>query len=192
MPSGATHDRITLWSLPWLVGCSYALTGDGELTLIIAAGYLFSGLMFGPDLDIYSRQFKRWGKLRWLWLPYQKMLTHRSLLSHGVIIGTTLRLLYLGTFCGFIAIIGIAIIQLIGGFDWNWQEFAKKVSKCLAIDYRQQAIALFVGLELGAISHSVSDWTKSIYQRGQKKGWKIFQPQPKPKKRPKSSVKSQK
>ncbi|MGH2414915.1 MAG: DUF2227 family putative metal-binding protein, partial [Microcystaceae cyanobacterium] len=44
MPSGRTHDRITLWSLPWIGGISLLLTHDGEITLIIAGAFLFSGL----------------------------------------------------------------------------------------------------------------------------------------------------
>ena len=61
MPSGITHDRITLWTLPWIAGIGYGITHNGELTLILAGGFLFSGLMFGPDLDIHSIQYKRWG-----------------------------------------------------------------------------------------------------------------------------------
>ena len=63
MPSGQIHDRITLWSLPWIVVVSLLVTRNGSLTLILAGGFLFSGLMFGPDLDIHSIQFKRWGIL---------------------------------------------------------------------------------------------------------------------------------
>ncbi len=75
MPSGQTHDRITLWCLPAIAGCTYLLTqGDSDRTLIVAGAFLFSGLMFGPDLDIYSVQYKRWGYLRWLWIPYQKAI----------------------------------------------------------------------------------------------------------------------
>ncbi|NET52662.1 MAG: metal-binding protein, partial [Merismopedia sp. SIO2A8] len=95
MPSGQTHDRITLWSLPVVSGLCVTLTKSSDLTLMLSAGFLFGGLMFGPDLDIYSRQFKRWGWLRWIWIPYQKSMRHRSVLSHGLLIGTTLRVVYL-------------------------------------------------------------------------------------------------
>ena len=99
MPSGRIHDRITLWTLPWLATIAFWKTYSGNVTLLIVGGFLFGGLMFGPDLDIYSRHYKRWGWFRWVWLPYQKSLRHRSFLSHGPIIGTTLRLIYL--FCVF-------------------------------------------------------------------------------------------
>ncbi|ACK68995.1 conserved hypothetical protein [Gloeothece citriformis PCC 7424] len=165
MPSGRTHDRITLWTLPWIIGLSYLLTRNGELTLLVAGGFLFSGLMFGPDLDIYSRQFQRWGKLRCIWIPYQKYLRHRSLLSHGFLIGTLLRVIYLLALLILLAIPLIAIAQLILGFDWNWRLFAQTSLNSLTGKYLSEAIAVGVGLELGAMSHSLSDWIGSAYKR---------------------------
>jgi uncharacterized metal-binding protein len=168
MPSGRTHDRVTLWSLPWIVGGSFAITRNGELTLIVGSAFLFSGLMFGPDLDIYSVQYKRWGWLRWLWLPYQKTLRHRSQLSHGPIVGTTLRIAYLGGCLGLMGILGVAVGQSIGDFAWNWHAFAQQSVQWLGI-YRREAIALVVGLELGAMSHALADWLGSTYRPLQKK-----------------------
>ena len=164
MPSGSTHDRITLWSLPVVASCTYALTRSSDRTLIVSGAFLFSGLMFGPDLDIYSVQYKRWGYLRWLWLPYQKTVKHRSLLSHGLIIGTTLRLLYLGAWISLLGIFGLGIAQLVG-YSWNWQflrEFAERST--------YSAIALFAGLEIGAISHIVSDRLSTAYKRQLSRG----------------------
>ncbi|MBR8827099.1 MAG: metal-binding protein [Gomphosphaeria aponina SAG 52.96 = DSM 107014] len=164
MPTGRTHDRITLWTLPWIVGLTLLFTRNTKLSLIIAGGFLFSGLMFGPDLDIYSIQFKRWGKLSFIWLPYQKMLRHRSLFSHGPIIGTTLRVIYFLSLLTFLGILILGVSQLVWGFDWNWQEFTLKLIK----GYGGEAIALFLGLELGALSHSLSDWIVSASKRYQK------------------------
>lgn len=164
MPSGSTHDRITLWSLPVVAGCTYIATQSSDHTLLVSGAFLFSGLMFGPDLDIYSVQYKRWGYLRWLWLPYQKTVKHRSLLSHGLIIGTTLRLLYLAAWISLLGIFGLGIAQL-GGFSWNWQllrEFAQSST--------YSAIALFAGLEIGAISHIVSDRISTSYKRQLSRG----------------------
>lgn len=169
MPSGRTHDRLTFWSLLPIVGATFWLTRKVELTLILAAAFLFSGLMFGPDLDIYSIQFKRWGLLRWIWLPYQKALRHRSLLSHGLIIGTIFRVLYLSTILAVIAFVVVAIAQLIWGFAWNWQQFAWESFSAIEKDYRAEAFFFWLGLELGALSHSLSDWIGSAYQARRKK-----------------------
>jgi len=70
MPSGRTHDRITCGVRPSsLVLPGYTQSSDP--TLIVSGAFLFSGLMFGPDLDLHSVQYKRWGPLRLLWIPYQ-------------------------------------------------------------------------------------------------------------------------
>ena len=169
MPSGRTHDRVTLWTLPWIVGFSYLLTRSGELTLIVAGAFLFSGLMFGPDLDIYSVQYQRWGVLRWIWLPYQSLLRHRSFLSHGLIIGTVFRLFYLSSILTFLAVIGVTISQLVWRFNWNLQQFLPQIIQLIRSQYLLEVIACLVGLEVGAMSHSISDWLGSTCQRSQKR-----------------------
>lgn len=169
MPSGVVHDRITIWILPWVVGITYCLTRSGELTLILAGGYLFSGMMFGPDLDIRSIQYKRWGMIRGIWLPYRKFMRHRSAWSHGFIFGTCIRLTYLFLIVAWISIFGVAIAQLCFGFSWNWQDFAKEQLRLLIRQYPRETIALFCGLEIGAMSHSISDWISSRRKLRQKK-----------------------
>ncbi len=168
MPSGQTHDRITLWSLPVVTGLTLALTRSSDLTLIVSGGFLFSGLMLSPDLDLYSRAFKRWGWLRWIWVPYQKAIRHRSIFSHGLIIGTTLRVLYLTSWVMVLAGVGVGVILLFQDVTWSWQEFGQTIVRSL-FHYRAEGIALFAGLELGAISHVLSDWIGSTYKHFQKK-----------------------
>lgn len=162
MPSGKTHDRITLWGLPLITGITFAQTRSSNLTLIVSGAFLFSGLMFGPDLDLYSVQFKRWGYLRWIWIPYQKTLRHRSLLSHGVIIGTTLRVLYLSCWLAVISICILGIVQVFWGINYTQQLWALLLR---ALQYPNGWIALLLGLEIGAVSHIVSDWCGSAYKR---------------------------
>ncbi|MGF1591303.1 MAG: metal-binding protein [Pleurocapsa sp.] len=161
MPSGVTHDRITLWILPWVAGITYGLTNNGELTLILAGGCLFSGMMFGPDLDIDSIQYKRWSIIRGIWLPYRRFIRHRSFLSHGPIIGTCVRILYLFVMIAWVSIFAVAIAQLCFGFTWNWQDFVRKQLFLLIRTYPHETIALAIGLEIGAMSHSISDWIAS-------------------------------
>ncbi len=52
MPSGRTHDRITMYALPFVAGFTLWQTRSSNATLLVAGGFLFGGLMFGPDLDI--------------------------------------------------------------------------------------------------------------------------------------------
>ena len=179
MPSGRTHDRITLWSLPVVAGLTFERTQDASLTLVLAGGYLFSGLMFGPDLDVHSRQYKRWGVLRWIWLPYRHSMRHRSVLSHGFVIGTLVRLVYLG--CWLLAAVGLllGISAIAYGLTGDWQtwvqaaqglgqEFYTQLGRSLLQNYPRW-LALLLGLELGAMSHAVSDWCGSRYKRWSKR-----------------------
>lgn len=169
MPSGSTHDRITLWSAPIITVCAYLLFRNGGLTLLVLVGFLFSGLMFGPDLDIYSVQFKRWGLVRWIWVPYQKTMKHRSLFSHGFLLGTCGRLLYIGVIAFGVAVLAMAIAQIIGNFYWNWHQSFRTLAMLLVGPYRGEAIALFVGLESGAMSHTVSDVLGSYWKKRQRR-----------------------
>ncbi|WP_017294727.1 metal-binding protein [Geminocystis herdmanii] len=165
MPSGKTHDRITWYSLPLVIILFAIITRQLDLTLLASIGFIFSGLMFGPDLDIYSVQFQRWGVLRFIWLPYQKKLKHRSIISHGFIIGTIVRILYLSLILFILAIFFVAIAQLILGFSWHWQKFIVYGITIVKNQYWQEVLSLFIGLELGAMSHYLADnigsWWKS-------------------------------
>lgn len=169
MPSGGTHDRITLYTLPLVAGVTLWQTGSSNLTLLVAGGFMFSGLMFGPDLDIYSRQFQRWGVLRCIWRPYQKSLRHRSVLSHGPVIGTILRVIYLGCLLGVVAVVMVVMGEKLGLVAWTWQDLVVAVVRSLLV-YTTEYGALFLGLELGAMSHSVSDWVSSAYKQVKKQG----------------------
>ncbi|MGB3508270.1 MAG: metal-binding protein [Microcoleaceae cyanobacterium] len=175
MPSGHTHDRITLWSLPLVAALSFGLVRSTHLTLFVSGGFLFSGLMFGPDLDINSRQFQRWGWFRWLWRPYQTSLNHRSFLSHGPLIGTALRLLYLAIWLVVIVILALAIDRILG-LQWDIWGFVQTCWRSLSQQYLE-VVALLVGLEVGAMSHSVSDWSSSAYKRFKAKGLPGLLPQ---------------
>jgi uncharacterized metal-binding protein len=180
MPSGRTHDSITLWCLPIVAIVTWLMTQDGGLALILAGCFLFSGLMFGPDLDIHSQQYKRWGWLRWIWLPYRASMSHRSVLSHGPVIGTVLRILYLLTVVvtvGGFGLLGWAIAQESLGQVERWEAVMEPIVQQVGAIGQQalsqhwmSAIAAFLGLELGAMSHSLSDWLGSGWKQWRKRG----------------------
>jgi uncharacterized metal-binding protein len=180
MPSGKTHDRITLWGLPFVGGLTYGLSRSSEITLLVSGGFLFSGLMFGPDLDIHSQQYRRWGALRWIWLPYRRSMRHRSYLSHGPVIGTIFRLIYL---MGWLLALGVVVFWVGVGIsyglgkleDWMVQTEQAVVVGQTAVggnlsQYAGNWLALVLGLELGAMSHSLSDWLGSTYGRWKRGG----------------------
>ena len=173
MPSGRTHDRVTLWSLPVVAALTFGQTRSGLLTLIISGGFLVGGVMFGPDLDIYSRQYQRWGWFRWIWRPYQDSLRHRAFLSHGPLIGTALRMVYFGIWIAVFAILALTIAQFFGDMASLRQWLMLQIARSFTQYYREW-IALYIGLELGAMSHSLMDWGGSAYKRLKKQGWRAF------------------
>jgi uncharacterized metal-binding protein len=113
-------------------------------------------MMFGPDLDIHSVQFKRWGFLGWLWIPYQRLIPHRSLLSHGAIVGTLGRVVYLLVWISIFSGLYLLIYQLITKDLTYYQRVLADLYPLLRKN-TAQAIALIIGCELGAMSHYISD-----------------------------------
>jgi uncharacterized metal-binding protein len=171
MPSGRTHDQITLGVLPFVAVSTLFLSRSASITLSLSGAFLFSGLMFGPDLDIYSVQYQRWGWLKVIWLPYRRMFRHRSCLSHGLFIGTLLRLVYLGVWLG----MGIVVIILTAwildqgwGISLDWQAQLQPLQQQVS-RYQQEGLALLLGLELGAMSHTLSDGLGSVLKSTRKR-----------------------
>ena len=96
MPSGKTHDIITVVGAVVSAPVWWYLTTeprDYSVGGTLVGSILFSGLMLSPDLDLDSSIYHRWGPLKWLWLPYQKLVPHRSFLSHSML-GALLRIGY--------------------------------------------------------------------------------------------------
>jgi uncharacterized metal-binding protein len=138
MPNGKTHDTITFITAPVVAGASYLIMKDIQATAIILGLYLFASLMFNGDLDTNSRPYNRWWLLKMIWIPYQLMFTHRSVFTHGLIIGTIVRLLYLGLI-PFLILLFRGNLQLITSIDLSiW-------------------MLIFIGLELGSAVHTISD-----------------------------------
>jgi uncharacterized metal-binding protein len=168
MPSGRTHDRITFLLVPPTAAAAYYFTGDWIVSAITTAAMLFGGLMFGPDLDIQSRQYTRWGPLRFLWWPYKVALPHRSRLSHSILIGTWVRVIY------FIVVVAIIFAVVLYARDFYLHRQAAALSdmsgaftrvwETVASVKRDYIIATLVGLWIGATSHTVSDVLGSFFK----------------------------
>lgn len=170
MPSGKTHDAITfILAAPTFV-IAWGLTGKLSLACMATGAMLFGGFMFGPDLDIQSRQYSRWGLFRFLWLPYRLIFRHRSRWSHGIIFGTLIRVLY---FTGILALIVTAVVYLravighgpVPGFDEMAQAW-----RTIEMNVRQKvgehAIwTVLAGLWWGAATHTLTDVAWSVLRK---------------------------
>lgn len=103
MATGKTHDKITIIMIPliftifWNININ--LVNDIKKAVICSLLgvfiYVFAGYMFSGDLDIKSTEYYRWGIFKCIWLPYQKIFKHRSIFTHGFILGPSIRILYI-------------------------------------------------------------------------------------------------
>lgn len=81
------------------------------VSALIGAGTYFGGTLNSPDLDTPSTPYNKWGKLRYLWLPYQIAIKHRSPFSHWPILATVFKMGY------FLFIINLIIDTVILMFN---------------------------------------------------------------------------
>jgi uncharacterized metal-binding protein len=138
MASGKNHDRAILFASPvvLVVGCyQFGL----ELGIIAGASHFLGGYWLSPDLDIKSRPFLRWGVLKIIWVPYQRLIPHRSPLSHAPVLGSLIRLVYLAA----------CLLPL-------WLLFPDLQRVQWAVDWMKVA-AFLVGVELSALNHLLLD-----------------------------------
>jgi uncharacterized metal-binding protein len=171
MPSGKTHDLITvLFAFPAFAAV-YAVTKSYETAGVGAIAFIFGGLMFGPDLDTVSRQYSRWMAFRFLWFPYQKFFKHRSRFSHGLIFGALGRVVY---FLGVLTLVAFAIVYVSAAFSGgkfpNLADFTRAwqpIGQFVRTNFGEHfLLSVFVGLWLGAASHTFTDMAGSFVKTG--------------------------
>ncbi len=169
MPSGKTHDKITVITaaaaLPvwWL----HDPARNVPALAVTLAAYLFSGFWLSDDLDTNSIAYKRWGVLRFLWWPYQKLVPHRSWVSHGLGVGPLLRVVY---FVGMLWLVAKGVFYAL-----SWAGVAVN-GDALLLNAWQHTLSwtlghptgmlwAVLGLVLGGVTHSVADMVVSWVKR---------------------------
>ncbi len=171
MPSGKTHDAVTFLFTAPVWAAAWKLTGSVAIATTVTATFLFGGLMFGPDLDTLSKQYTRWGIFKSLWYPYQAFFKHRSRWSHGLIFGTFLRVVY---FIGVLTLLSFLVTFIatiyMGGeiphlfeFTKNWQQIGEFGRNNFGEYF---FYSIFVGLWVGAASHTITDMAGSFIKTG--------------------------
>jgi len=171
MPSGRVHDLVTVLLAVPLGVAAFVWLGSIWQAAVITATFLFGGMVFGPDLDTKSKQYSRWGPFRVLWLPYRKFFAHRSRFTHGLVFGALFRVIY---FVGVVTLISYLIAIAWTGlsdrsvpelldFAATWQRLAVFVRRYLGENF---FILSFVGLWLGAASHTFSDLAITYIKTG--------------------------
>lgn len=171
MPSANTHDAITFLLAVPAAAAGYAATGEIAAATTIGVSVLFGGLMFGPDLDTLSRQYTRWSLFRVLWMPYRAFFRHRSRFSHGLVFGALLRVIY---FLGVVSLLVLAVRYVyatyaggeLPGFA-QIPAIARETGEALRAAFGEYFLFLvFVGLWIGAASHTVTDIVASYVKTG--------------------------
>lgn len=171
MPSGKTHDAVTFFLVAPTFAATWKLTESLSLSIIVTIAFVFGGLMFGPDLDTHSKQYTRWSVFRFLWYPYQTFFAHRSRWSHGLIFGTLLRVIY---FMGALTLLSFVVTYFLatysGGTVSSLLEFAqtwRNLGDYVRAHFGEQAFTwAFLGLWLGAASHTLTDMIGSFVKHG--------------------------
>jgi uncharacterized metal-binding protein len=173
MPNGRTHDVITVVTAA--VATPVVLTSSlpeiGTVTAAVLVGtYLASWLIFSPDLDLQSRPYRRWGPLRFIWIPYQKMIPHRSWISHSFIFGPLIRVVYFALMVTLLYLGGMALINLFTPIDSTGTllKISRTVTGWVGTHPTIISYAL-AGLVIGGASHTLADIVYSWVKRKMKR-----------------------
>ncbi|MEQ1603311.1 MAG: metal-binding protein [Pyrinomonadaceae bacterium] len=171
MPSGRTHDAITFLLAVPAFAVTYGVTRDITASSTVGLAFIFGGVMFGPDLDTVSRQYSRWFIFRFLWFPYRSFFSHRSRFSHGLIFGALIRVVY---FLGTISLVVFIAVYFYSAYSGGklpgideignvWRPIGSFTREKLGQNF---LVLVFVGLWLGAASHTFTDMAGSFVKTG--------------------------
>ena len=146
MAAGRDHDRATvLAAVPLALLIGFTLGPLNALYAVLA--FWIGGLWLSPDLDTQCRALQRWGPLQLIWWPYRWLIPHRSIWSHGPLLGTITRLLFLGGWIALALVIlpGVSVIDAITAIEpWCRNNTA-------------QLLAALLGLEASCWLHLILD-----------------------------------
>lgn len=149
MSSGKEHDKSTkAWAGPFTI--FLALLFGLQSGLIGGAAFLVGGLWLSPDLDTHSVAFRRWGILQYLWWPYKKIIPHRSIFSHGLLLGTLMRI-------GYLLLLTSLILALLTKVGFPYHLNPKIFFSQLFQVHKQNLFIALVGLEASAWLHLIKD-----------------------------------
>lgn len=172
MASGKTHDKITILMIPFVAAIFFLINtlefkDNGNsivFTILGVAVYVFGGYMFSGDIDIKSREFNRWGYFKGIWTLYQKLFKHRSVFTHGFILGPIIRILYVyGIYliiCGCLYALDMITLSTSEMIKATWLVAQKNNQLSVNI-----ILALFLGSGLHTITDLIYSFFKKIFKR---------------------------
>ena len=149
MASGKLHDKVNLGTGAILTGLLIGLERSFPVVLSFVVGWLFATLIFSPDTDVMPK--KRTGILQFFLYPYSILFKHRGL-SHMILVGTLIRILY-GVF-----IFGLLLFILngMGYVSFGATEFFSFVLKFMSnFNYQLIQYKIFVWLFAGMVGADI-------------------------------------
>jgi uncharacterized metal-binding protein len=170
MPNAPTHDFITLVTAAGADAAYmlYVPQHDWKLAALFTGTYIFAGYACAGDLDLKSTEYRRWGPLRFLWLPYQWIVPHRSWVSHGLILGGVLRVVYLALICTLLFWGGLWLYGYVGLRPVDAGAITQEQWRSLLYfvhTHPYPSIAAFGGFVLAGTTHSIADAVSTWFKR---------------------------
>jgi uncharacterized metal-binding protein len=145
MPDDRGHNTLNVMAI--VVGAPFAIYYLGYIALPGIAAFLFAALAFNPDLDLDSAPYNHWGwPLKWWWYGYQRWIPHRDSLSHGPILGTMARLLYLSPL----------VVLILLPFVLTGKTSIEGIEQW-AIMHKWPLLSALIGLEASSLLHIIAD-----------------------------------
>lgn len=169
MPGVRTHDWITVVTAIAADAAYFVLAPhpDPVLALLFTTTYLFAGFACAGDLDLDSKEYRRWGPLRFIWWPYRVIVPHRSWISHGLILGGVIRVGYLALMCTLLFWGGLWLTSRLGPHinanEMTRDEWASLYQFGQA--HPQWVIAALGGFILAGTAHSTADIISTSLKR---------------------------
>ena len=157
MANGRAHKKINLLFLAIGIGAVLISSQHYVHGISVIIGYLFGTYWMNPDLDIKSNPYKRWGFLRFLWIPYQK-LKHRSIWTHGYVIGDVIRYLYLTVWI----MLGAGVMSILTGVP-----YAANLDNLegIVIQHKLSILSFIIGNMLSSTAHILTDHTSTTFRK---------------------------
>ena len=150
MSSGVVHGKVTKGISPIVFVAVFTYTNDFILATFGMIG-CWLGLFIEPDLDVdHTTMSERriqdvsflFGRIYfYIWLPYAKLIPHRSVISHLPILSTTIRYGYIAAW--------VLVVPLILGFFPEIKGFA--------LQYQNELMWLFIGNCVSDLAHFIFD-----------------------------------
>lgn len=155
MASGKTHTKVNYITYAILVFI-LMMFGFNSIWLgfWMTLGMIVGTKYFGPDLDTRSSLYFRWGFMKWIWVPYQKIFTHRSIFTHGILIGDIVRILY----------ISVLIIVFMIPLSLIVPDIHVKTINFIKI-YKFEVMFFLLGIIFASTAHTLTDYFTSAFKR---------------------------